>query len=611
MFSSYFLKQKPHLLPIAVLIIATFVGYAGILNHDFLSNWDDQLYVTWNETIRGFTFEHLKDAFTRFYIGNYAPIHIISYILDYSIWGLNPAGFLFTNILIHAGNVLLFYALMIRNSVSTGIAFLAGYIFALHPVQVESVAWVSERKNLLSMFFFLLAFHCYIAYRQNRKYGKIAYAGSVMFLVTSLLSKPVSVIFPVVLILYDMCFPGCDGKRGKISDKLPFLAASLAIMVVTYLSQSPQHHGGRAEYHGGSPWFTFLTMLPVLTRYIKILFLPTDLSVGYYLPVATGITPGVILSFLAVVALIILGGFFFVKKRPLFFWYALFFIGLLPVSQIVPLITLMHDRYLYFPMLGAAAIGAQALSIVCIPSVSGFRAIAPIAILLPLLSLPWMSRQRAETWRNSVTLWSDTVHKMPDAPFAWTGLGSAHLNSNEREKALASYAKALDFEPDNGKALVNIGLIHCDAGEFGQAEPYLTKMVVTNPDDSWGHVAMGILDFQKGEMEQAEAACSRALTLSPADAGAWLLLGNIYFKRGRTVAGRNFYVKALQYANLTYEREMCQCFLDAANGKVRPALEQMQALVRRKPDGPPIIMGSLYLKMMQRLFAEDKSFNQV
>ena len=151
--------------PLLVLLLAGLAIYGRMLGHDFLPTWDDAGYVLDNPDIRGFTIANLRAVFSRFYMGNYAPVQMLSYMLDYSIWGLRPWGYLLTNLLLHLANGLLFYHLVQRLEGDDSWAWLAALIFLVHPVQVESVAWVSQRKNLLAMLFSLLSFHGYLRFR--------------------------------------------------------------------------------------------------------------------------------------------------------------------------------------------------------------------------------------------------------------------------------------------------------------------------------------------------------------------------------------------------------------------------------------------------------------
>src|SRR6266568_9353271 len=164
-------RLKPHLSPLLLLMIVTIAVYGGTVGHDFLINWDDDRYVTGNEAVRGLTLAHLQEAFSTFYVGNYAPVQIVSYMLDHALWGMRASGFLATNVLIHGVNTLLFYGLIFRLQRDRLWACLAAFIFLVHPVQVESVAWISQRKNLLAMLFFLGAFHLYVLAKERGRPG--------------------------------------------------------------------------------------------------------------------------------------------------------------------------------------------------------------------------------------------------------------------------------------------------------------------------------------------------------------------------------------------------------------------------------------------------------
>ena len=173
-------KVSPHVIPTIILLAVTLAVYLRTLGHDFQLFWDDEKYVTANDTIKGFTLENLKGAFTTFTTGNYAPVQTISYMFDYQLWGMKAAGFFLTNIVLHVCNGILFYALLIRVGLGRLGAFFAAFVFLLHPVQVETVAWISERKNLLAMFFYLAAFVCYLSYKR-KGWGKGTGAYLVQF----------------------------------------------------------------------------------------------------------------------------------------------------------------------------------------------------------------------------------------------------------------------------------------------------------------------------------------------------------------------------------------------------------------------------------------------
>lgn len=296
--------RKWHVFAVLTLLAATFLLYSSSLGHGFIFIWDDYKYVVNNPDIRGNNLESLKSVFSRYYIGNYAPLHLISYMLDYQLWGLEPAGYHFGNILLHALNGLLVYRLLLMLKLPSLPALFVAALFLLHPVQVESVAWVSERKNVLSALFFLLSLLSYIDYRKNDTASLRYHLISLTFFACALLTKSVAVVFPVIIICYDYCYYRKTDSLN-LADKLPFLLLALATAILAVMSQ--QKAGGIeiSDYPGGTLLGALWTMIPVFLSYLKDLFYPLDLSPYYMVPIRKSADGGVVL---AATLLIGLGG---------------------------------------------------------------------------------------------------------------------------------------------------------------------------------------------------------------------------------------------------------------------------------------------------------------
>jgi protein O-mannosyl-transferase len=478
---SQFLK-KSNLLPILALLLVTFSIYSNVLDHSFINTWDDDVYVTANEAVKGFSYNHIEAAFTKFYSGNYAPIQILSYMLDYSLWGLNAGGFLFFNILYHAVNGILFYYLLIRIYQSRRLAFLASFIFLCHPVQVESVAWVSQRKNLLAMIFFLASFHAYLSYADRGIIkGKNYYFASLSAFIASLLSKAITVIMAPVLLLYDHCFATRSTWKQRIVDKLPFVLATIIISLLTYISQTP----GRGPYFGGSPLATAYTMLPIFVRYLRMVVWPTDLCASYTLPIRTAVDLHALSSAAFFIVLFAGSACLYRFRRDLFFWFALFFIGLIPVSQVIPILTLMNDRYLYFPMIGSSV----CLSVISLKVIDTakpiFKVVSLCGLLVIMVAMSYLTVMQVKVWESSITLWSDVTSKYPDDSDAWNALGDAYLEDGDHGAALTAYKSTISacdrlancqyYEPTFDK----IGSLYVEKGKILEAKEYFTGIIST------------------------------------------------------------------------------------------------------------------------------------
>lgn len=521
-------------IPLLVLVLVSLAVFCRALGHDFLINWDDRQYVLDNEVVRGFSLDHLKTAFTTFFVGNYAPLHLLSYMLDYHMWGLKASGYILTNILLHTMNGMLFYLLLRRITGERVWIFAAALIFLIHPLQVESVAWVSQRKNLLAMLFFLMSLFLYCDYRRSEgTKTSLLYLLSLTAFILSLLAKSVVVILPMVLILFDICILNRRDLKGLFFDKIPFIAIAALFCAVAVESQSMQFQGGRASWHGGTPYATFLTMLPVLASYLRMLAWPLNLSAFYDVPIRTSVDGKVAMSALLVIILIIAGVLLYKRRRTLFFWYALFFIGLIPVSQIVPIVTLMNDRYIYFPMLGAAAFigmvtwGDRGWSDF---SLSPNDMAVPVIFLTLTVSMAAVSFKRVGVWRDSATLWGDAVRKSPNLALTRDSYGEGLLQKGKIDEAIGQFQIALSLTEVRGgmkwdtgerksraETHNNLGTAYGMKGMTDAAIDQFSTAIRLNPDFAKAYYNLGNGLMNKGMFAEALQCFERAFQLEPAN----------------------------------------------------------------------------------------------
>lgn len=435
-----------------LLLIAAIAVYGVSGSFELLNSWDDDLYLTLNETIKSITLPHLKEALTNYYAGNYAPLNIMSFMVDHALWGLNPIGYHLENVLLHALNGILLYKLLRMLHLTEWQAAAAAWIFLFHPVQVESVAWISQRKNLLAMLFFLTALINYHAYRQA-KTGKLpTYLLAICSLLAATLCKSIAVIFPAVALLYDVFYRTVPSRPvwKTVLDKLPFLLIAVTAAIMAFLSQAPENLGGRTGYPGGTLCSTFITMAPVLISYLRNCFWPFDLSPFYIVPIRTS-PDGAFYIALGVLALLVAVGFYLYRHmQPMLFWYVLFFIALLPVMQIIPLITLKHDRYLYFPLLGFAVLIVCAVSRLYKRIHTSLVRPLQIAMICILLLLPLLSFQQTLHWRNDITLWTRAVEVDPKNRIGWRMLAMSYTKRGDTVNAYRAFSRMMQLHEKHG-----------------------------------------------------------------------------------------------------------------------------------------------------------------
>lgn len=527
-------NNRNQIIDCLLLFVLAVAIYARSLGHQFQMSWDDNWYLVYNEAVQGFSWHNLRTIFTSIYQANYAPLQMLSYMLDYSLWGMVPGGFLLTNFILHGINGILVYRLLISLHGERLLALLASAFFVAHPLQVESVAWISCRKNVLSLFFFLLSFEAYRRYRlADKDRGAKAYLASVAAFVLSLMAKSTTLLLPVILVLYDLCFPAGE-RRVRLKDKIPYAVATLIFALVSMRVQQHDFQGGiREPYHGGSPLATFYTMLPVFCLYLWRMVWPSGLSAIYTPPVYTA-PEGKVLAAGLFLALLAWGGYrLFKYDRRLGFWLLFFWIGLLPFAQIVPIYWLITDRYVNVSIIGVAALaGAGAVHLR--NRLGGNAAqILYVILLFWIAALSVASYQRVGVWRNSLSLWSDAVVKQPHSTRIWEHYAEALRTFGKKAESRRAYEHVLGSKPTSDAALAGLGEIYTEDGELDKGQVLLRKLLELKPEHVIGWASLGTNYLKRGDYAEAEKAYKHAQSLQPEAWQVTIMLGNLELKRSR------------------------------------------------------------------------------
>lgn len=569
-------KLRENALPLLLLLLLTAATYWEVATHSILANWDDHIYITHNPAIRGFSLENFKAAFTGYYVGNYAPVQIISYMLDDALWGDKPPGWFLANISYHFISAVFLYFLLLRFGFWKWGAFFGAAVFLTHPLQVETVAWLSQRKNLLAMLSCLLAFHGYLSYLENdgKQERRWYYLLSLSAFVLALLSKSVAVIFPVMLVMYDVLVPSLRRNFLAQRDKIPFIAAAAIVAAIAMISQEGAQGGGRIDYPPNALVTLPLTMLPVLVRYLNLLFcpLPSLQSVMYFPPLRSELDPIVIMSLGIVATLLAAAVYLYRKNRPCLFWYGLFFLGLLPVSQIVPLVTMMNDRYMYFPMLGAAGLIASLATSLHERTqlLLWGKALLVMACGIVII-LSAASYQRGKVWKNSITLFSDAVAKYPEQMTTWARLAEGYVAAGDLAIAQHYYEKAALFDDLDGDARHNLAKIYLMGGEYDKAYQQIWSLLQGGDSSSVIMLLLGEYNYRIGSYSEAEQQIMSYLDEYPTDSNGLYLLGRVYFSTGNNGAAREFYNRAITEGSVSPDLFYSFACLEAIEGYPEPA----------------------------------------
>ena len=522
-----------HKIDLGIMILLAAVSlmvYWPALGHDFLSNWDDPYYVVNNDTTHGLSWAHLGAAFSRSYAGGYTPLPLVSYMLDFELWGLDATGYVLTNVVLHAANGLLLFLLLRRLFGRKPWTVATALLFLLHPVQVESVAWISERKNVLAMFFLLITLTAYLWHRpphaaRSLRLCAITLASFLM----ALLSKSVAVVLPLFLVAIELCVLSGLPVVRRLRATLPLFALAGTFAAITVLTQSK---AGIAEgYHGGSPFATVLTMLPILIMYVRMVLWPAGLSAWYDPPVRTEIDGVAVVSAGLILLLVLVGTWLFVRKRTLCCGYLIFFIGLLPVLQIIPLVTLIHDRYLYVPMLGAAVFLCRGLleRVAWDAPLSARQGSAALVVMGSIAMCVVVTRGRLDVWKNAETLWTDALRKSPGAPLPYGALADVALDNCNPDSAGAFLQTAIALAAERAKKPggdlvytrlvagfhVKLARVYEHKGRIDEAEAELRSVLVDHPENAVAHHNLGVLLWRKGDIAGGTNYLEAAVSLDP------------------------------------------------------------------------------------------------
>jgi protein O-mannosyl-transferase len=505
------------------LALLTWGVFAQTLRYDFV-NYDDPSYVYQNTRITsGFSLSNIVWAFTHVHSGNWHPLTTITHMLDCQLYGLKASWHHFTNVLLHTiAVVLLFLALQRMTGALWQSAFVAA-VFAVHPLHVESVAWIAERKDVLSAVFFMLTLLAYFHYTRAPSTGR--YLLVALGVALGLMSKPMLVTLPLVLLLLD--YWPLDRIKGQSSgatrpllqvviEKIPLIALSVVSSIVTFLAQR--------EAIG------WTEQLPIMDRlsnaivtyvvYIWQMLWPAKLAVFY--PHPENRLP-IWAIFLAVIVLvgITAAAFILRKKAPYFITGWLWYLGMLvPVIGLVQVGWQGHaDRYTYLPQIGLYIAVTWAVADATVSWRFQRTTLGVVAALL-LSVLSWRARLQTTYWRDSETLFTHALAVTSKNDVALNNLGIIFLDKGQLDEAILKLRAAIDLRPDNGPAHDNLAKALLQKGQLPEAMVQYRKFLEIEPKNVEARNTLGTALIQQGRVSEAIAQWQEALAIQPNNGNA-------------------------------------------------------------------------------------------
>jgi tetratricopeptide (TPR) repeat protein len=537
-------EKRNHVLCL-LLAVLTLALYNPVSRHPFV-NYDDDRYVTENSHVRaGLTWSTISWATTATEQGNWHPLAWMSHALDVSLFRLNPAGHHFTSVLLHTLNAILLFLLLAAVTGRAGPSLFVAAAFAVHPINVESVAWVAERKNVLCTLFFLLTLMAYGWYA--RKPGWQRYLGVTALFVAGLASKPMVITLPFVLLLWDYWplgraqesgqksnhSPGSYSWQRLLVEKLPLLALSLASAVIT---MNVQQAGGAVR---SITQFSFGVRLAnaicAYFMYLWKMLWPARLAPMY--PHPGNSLPAWQIAFSAFVLLVITVGVYkFRSHRYLVVGWFWFLGTLVPVIGLVQVgDAAMADRYAYIPLIGVfMMIAFGAADLMAAKNVG--LAWQPILGAMALILMALVTHRQIEYWRSNVELWTHTLAVTQNNFVAEDNLGGALAMEGKPDEAFAHFQAASRINPDDPMSRSNLGAYFQTHGQTAEAISEYKAAIARTTDAALlaqAYANLGVAQRALGQDEPAQQSFDQALQFNPNQANAWFGEGMLAQGHGR------------------------------------------------------------------------------
>lgn len=552
-------RRRTWLICIA-LALATILAYWPVNRADFVA-MDDHLYVVDNSVVQaGVTRNGLEWAFLATRVANYHPVTWVSHMIDCQFFGADPHWHHRVNLLLHIATTIALFGVLRSMTGAEGCSAFVAFVFALHPQHVESVAWISERKDVLSGLFFVLTLGSYAWY--VRRGGWARYALTLVLFALGLLSKPMLVTVPCVLLLVD-CWPLKRQARWTwlVLEKAPFFALAVAVSVVTMFAQSS--HGAMINTNELPISIRVGNSLVAYARYLKKFFWPNDLAAFYPL-----LKPWPIMTVVGAIALLLVvtaAAAVVWRKRPYLAVGWLWFVGMLvPVIGLVQVGNQsMADRYMYLPMIGLLVMVAWGAS----ELLKDRRRLAFAASAVVLLACAMVTANDVKYWTDSRVLFTHTLERtgpnmftlqnlgasyqevgdydnaikyfaqcvdsQPRYPHARRVLAHTYLKAKRYEEARQQLAIAIELEPQDYRSWNSMGKLYCDLDNWPAAAEYFQAAVQRKPEEFDPWINLAVANRQIGKIDDARRALEQALKINPRVANPWYLLGRLMLENGK------------------------------------------------------------------------------
>ncbi|MGA3264805.1 MAG: tetratricopeptide repeat protein [Terracidiphilus sp.] len=599
-----------------VLAVVTLVAFRGVRNNDFL-RYDDDYYVLENRQVQqGLTMHSIAWAFTSFDQSNWHPLTWISHMVDWNIYGKNPAGHHMTNVCLHAANAILLFLLLFYMTGYSGRSAMVAFLFALHPAHVESVAWVAERKDILCAFFCFAALLAYAWYVRKPSWQRFACV--VFCFACALMSKPMAVTLPFTLLLLDYWplrrITFTSETRAHwfsslwklcLEKWLLFLMAAIS-SVITFLAQRAGH--SVAVLQSLPMWERLCNAAISYCRYLRIIFWPHPFTAYYYYDLNNVQVAAAVLSALALILVTALC-WHFRKDRPYCLIGWLWFLGtLVPVIGIVQVgEQLMAERYTYIPFIGLfiAVVWLAGDAVVNSPK---FLVVTQLLAVAVILACAVKTDAQVRVWKDTVTLFSHALQVDPRGALPNLSLGAAYMNQGKLAEAREYLDHALEYNPSapqtlaySAFCLMQAGMQTHDRSNLPLAGQRLEEALRIAPNDPDALVNMALWSGLMGRPQDEETYSRKALAANPDFITAQLYLADALKAQGKLNEAAQKYRRALTIEPNIYEAHNNIGIILDKQGLPQEALKEFRQSLAIKPDQAAAHsqIGRIYMKTHQ------------
>jgi len=557
---------------ILALIAITTICFLPMLKNGF-TNWDDEFYVINNQLLRG---PDWIGIFNTPVVSNYHPLTIITLAMNFAISGTDPFSYMVFNLLLHLANTVLVYYFILQVSARKNyVAVFTALIFGIHPMHVESVAWISERKDLLYTLFFLLSLIQYWRFRQTEKKSNLILC--FLYFSLSLLSKPAAIILPLLLLLLDY-WQGRAFHKKVIIEKIPFLLLAFIFAIITLKIQSRSAITGFESY---PLWTRFFFANYVSVTYFVRFIIPYPLSAFHPFPSPGDLGLPVLLS--PLIMLILISIVWLKRKDKLFVFSFLFYlINILLVLQVVTVgAALVAERYTYVPYIGIAFFAAMLID----RSVNKYRKkwVWLLAVFISFFFC-FITFQRVKVWENSGTLWSDVLKHYDNAMVARNNRANylirqaslPEMKSKQNEillTALEDCNVSIRIKPNHPRAYEYRQNIFIRLGKDSAALADANTLIALEPNNHMGYYTKGTFYFRSNRPDSSKYFFDKCLAINPANDYALNNRGCLFFNNF------NLYKEALADLNKAIELNptgeyflnRSKCYYQLGNGAMAKA----------------------------------------